>query len=130
MWNVLANPDLPASQERLEAALIRQLRLEGVRGPLSPEVLLEHSIARFKTPGLRDLGHSDPYLHGGNMDGLEDVVDFYWNTSLLARSNLVRNIAPEIADMHVSIGDRRALVSFLEALDEDYVWPAPGQGRR
>ena len=31
-------------------------------------VLLDEAIARFKTPGLRDLGHSAPYMHNGQFD--------------------------------------------------------------
>ena len=36
--------------------------------------LLDGAVALFKTPGLRDLGHSGPYLHDGSADTLEDVV--------------------------------------------------------
>ncbi|MBY0523383.1 MAG: cytochrome C peroxidase [Gemmataceae bacterium] len=31
----------------------------------------------FKTPGLRGLVHSGPYMHDGSLDSLEKVIDFY-----------------------------------------------------
>ena len=32
---------------------------------------------RFKTPTLRGVAHTAPYLHDGSLATLEDVVEFY-----------------------------------------------------
>ena len=32
---------------------------------------------RFKTPSLRDLALTAPYMHDGSIDTVEDVVEFY-----------------------------------------------------
>ena len=40
-------------------------------------VLLDEAIARFKTPGIRDLDHSAPYIHNGKFDTLDNAVGFY-----------------------------------------------------
>jgi len=43
----------------------------------TPAEVLPRTIALFKTPTLRDLGQSDPYLHTGRMNSIEDVIRFY-----------------------------------------------------
>jgi cytochrome c peroxidase len=83
-------------------------------------VLLERAIARFKTPGLRDLGHSGPYLHTGQADNLEQVVGLYGRFAALARAGTMRNPAPELAGIALVPDDVRALAAFLPALNEDY----------
>jgi len=114
LWNVFANPDQPAVQASLVQFLI------GERRPQPAEVLLPRTIALFKTPTLRGLPHSQPFLHTGQKDSLEDVVRFYIKMSKLARVGQVRNGAPELADMRLRDEDVAALVAFLRALNEDY----------
>ena len=82
--------------------------------------LLEASVGLFKTPGLRDLGHSTPYLHDGSADTLEDVISFYVETSALAQAGDLRNAAPELLDVHLGPDDVAPLAAFLRALNEDY----------
>jgi len=74
----------------------------------------------FKTPGLRDLGHSQPYLHTGSKDMLEDVVRFYVTVSGLAHVGRLRNGAPELSAMHITENEVAPLAAFLRALNEDY----------
>jgi hypothetical protein len=87
---------------------------------LDVESASDESIALFKTPGLRDLGQSAPYLHTGQKDTLEDVIRFYITTSNLARTGQLRNAAPELRAMVLTPGDVDALAAFLRALNEDY----------
>ena len=77
-------------------------------------------MARFKTPGLRDLSHSAPYLHDGSRDSLEEVVDFYRTVSEGARAGTLRNGAPELRGIALTEADVAAVAAFLRALDEDY----------
>jgi cytochrome c peroxidase len=37
---------------------------------------MEH-IAAFKTPTLREIAATDPYMHDGSLETLEEVIDFY-----------------------------------------------------
>ena len=114
LWNVFGNPDLPSSQPTLRQLL-------GPGGPLeSDAALLPRTIALFKTPSLRGLALSDPYLHTGRKDSLEEVIRFYIAFSRLARSGLVRNAAPELGRIDLSPEDIRPLVAFLKSLNEDY----------
>ena len=114
LWNVFANPALPRPQES-----IHRLLCNGTRR-CSPDQLLEKAIARFKTPGLRDLGHSGPYLHTGRADTLEHVLGLYAQFSGLARAGQMRNPAPELKGMALGAADITALAAFLRALNEDY----------
>ena len=121
VWNLLRNPDYPRRtyQRHLETMVCAsQGPPSGCRR--SPDALLAASVALFKTPGLRDLGHSGPYLHNGSKDTLEDVVRFYLNASALARAGQLRNGARELRAMNIGTGDIVPLAAFLRSLNEDY----------
>jgi cytochrome c peroxidase len=115
LWNVFGDPDRPRPQTKLR----RLLGLE-FGAALSDADLLDRSVAAFKTPSLRDLGQSSPYLHDGSADGLEDVVRFYVTVSDLARAGRLRNADPTLADVRIDESDVRDLAAFLASLDEDY----------
>ena len=113
LWNVFANPDFPRPQARLLLALDPTLTTVAAR-------LLPLTVARFKTPGLRDLADSAPYLHTGRMDTIEDVIGFYRVFSGMSRLHQVRNVDPEIPRIALAPNDTSALAAFLRALTEDY----------
>ena len=79
-----------------------------------------NTIARFKTPTLRDLEDSAPYFHNGSKARFNDVIEFYLNSSQLARQGLLRNAPAEFQNMSLSEDDVAALVAFLKSLTEDY----------
>jgi len=116
VWNVFANPDMPAAQSKIRAILCD----DQLPCPLSDATLLDRAIARFKTPGLRDLGHSAPFMHNGQFDTLEQVVDFYREISDLQRTGDLRNGARELAGIALTAQDVVPLTAFLRALNEDY----------
>lgn len=114
LWNVYLNPDMPNPQPSLKALLC------GNGQDCSVDEGLERTIARFKTPILRDLEDSSPYFHNGSAATLEDVIQFYINSSQLAREGLLRNPPPEFRGMSLSKEDIDALTAFLQSLTEDY----------
>lgn len=123
LWNMLQNPDFLAAdhQRRLAQAVCRAMGDDGCRRAApAPAPLLEGAIAVFKTPGLRDLGHSAPYFHDGSADTLEEAVQFYVDTSEQARAGLIRNAAPELSAIDLVPEDVEPLAAFLRALNEDY----------
>ena len=120
LWNVFANPDQPAPQTGLRDVLCSGLKKNNARLACSDESLLESSVSQFKTPSLRDLGQSDPYLHTGQKDQIEDVIRFYRNSSALMRKGKLRNGDPELAAMFLGRDDLEPLTSFLRSLNEDY----------
>lgn len=122
-WNVLFNPDIgePAQQKALVRLVCTAMgRRPCSRARSSRSRLLEGAVALFKTPGLRDLGHSGPYLHTGALDTLEDVVAFYRRTAALARRGGLRNGARELRGMTIAEADIAPLTAFLRALNEDF----------
>jgi hypothetical protein len=98
-------------------------------GTLPPDAALPGTIALFKTPTVRDLVSSEPYLHTGRMNTIEQVVGFYQNVSALARAGMVRNAGPQLSGMFLDASAVGPLAAFLRALDEaDYAdIPCPCQ---
>lgn len=64
----------------------------------------------FKTPTLRDVARTAPYMHDGSLATLPEVVDFYDR----ARPNPW--LDPEIRPLGLGIDQKRHLVAFLESL--------------
>jgi cytochrome c peroxidase len=65
----------------------------------------------FKTPTLREVARTAPYMHDGSISTLEGVVDFYERGG---RSN--PHLDPEIRPLRLTAADKPALVAFLRAL--------------
>ncbi|PWT86281.1 MAG: cytochrome C peroxidase [Proteobacteria bacterium] len=69
----------------------------------------------FKTPGLRELARSAPYMHDGSLATVEDVLRHYEN-GVVERST----VAPELArKLSLSDEERAALIAFLATLSSD-----------
>src|SRR5262249_52645388 len=69
----------------------------------------------FKTPGLRELGRSAPYMHDGSLATLEDVLRHY-ERGIVERST----VAPDLArKLSLSDEERSALIAFLATLSSD-----------
>lgn len=71
----------------------------------------------FKTPTLRDVALSGPYMHDGSMATLEEVVEFY-DKGGVENPNLDRRIKP----LNLSEQEKADLVEFLKALTGRHVW--------
>ena len=65
----------------------------------------------FKTPTLREIEHTAPYMHDGSLKTLEEVVDFY-DKGGIPNKNLDANIKK----LHLSDAEKKDLVEFLKAL--------------
>lgn len=121
LWNIFANPDVAGPQRALREMLCnKQSDAFRLNRHCADPVLLRAAIARFKTPGLRDLGHSAPYMHNGQLNRLADVVEFYRRIARAARRDRIRNGAAELTDIRLQADDVAPLTAFLRALNEDY----------
>lgn len=118
LWNIFANPDVPAPQKKIRRILCEQA--EKLGESCDKEQLLKLSVAAFKTPVLRDLGHSGPYFHDGQSGSLEEVMAFYRLAGKLARSGRYRYTSPEMNAIYIDDNDVISLLAFLRALNEDY----------
>jgi cytochrome c peroxidase len=65
----------------------------------------------FKTPTLREVARTAPYMHDGSMPTLEAVIDFYD-----AGGNPNPGSDPELRPLHLTADEKPALVAFLRAL--------------
>jgi len=73
---------------------------------------------RFKTPSLRNVTLTAPYMHDGSVNTLEAVVDFYDRGG---RRN--SNLDPAIRPLRLTSDQRSDLVAFLRALEGQPVAP-------
>ena len=65
----------------------------------------------FKTPTLREIARTAPYMHDGSLATLEEVIDFY---SEGGRPN--PSLDADIRPGHFSPEEKHALVAFLQSL--------------
>jgi cytochrome c peroxidase len=65
----------------------------------------------FKTPTLREVARTAPYMHNGSLATLEAVVDFYDQGG---RPN--PQLDAELRPLHLSTTEKRALIAFLKTL--------------
>ncbi len=81
-------------------------------------------IGKFKTPSLRNVELTGPYMHDGRFATLEEVIDHYAD-GIASSATLDPNIAkhPD-GGLALSCEDRKAIVAFLRTLtDEKYREP-------
>jgi cytochrome c peroxidase len=78
--------------------------------------LAPQDLGAFKTPGLRDVELTGPYMHDGSIHTLLDVVRFY-NQGGVKNARLDEKIKP----LNLSEEEMSKLVEFLRALTSDDV---------
>jgi cytochrome c peroxidase len=70
-------------------------------------------IGQFKSPSLRNVERTAPYMHDGRFDTLEKVIDHY--------SKEVKphpNLDPRMSRLHFTNSEKAALVAFLKTLTD------------
>jgi cytochrome c peroxidase len=85
----------------------------------SPNDLLRRMIGAIKTPTLRNLAYSNPYMHNGLYPTLEQTVEEIIYLSELSRAGKVRSADPELASIAITRSDTDALLAFLKTLNDD-----------
>lgn len=68
----------------------------------------------FKTPTLREIARTAPYMHDGSIGTLEEVIEFYDRGG-------IRNLGldPRLRVLHLTARDKLDLVVFLKSLSGD-----------
>ena len=69
---------------------------------------------RFRTPSLRELRYTAPYMHNGVFATLREVVDFFDKGG-----GEGPNKAPQLRPLGLSVAEKKELVAFLESLSMD-----------
>ena len=72
---------------------------------------LDGDRGAFKTPSLRNVALTAPYMHDGSLATLEDVIDFY-----VGGGTANPNLDPEISPLNLTMEEKRKLIAFLRSL--------------
>lgn len=78
----------------------------------------QDSFGMFKTPGLRNVARTAPYMHNGVFNTLEEVIDFYNDGGGRGRGLEVFSQDTKVAKLNLSEQQKKDLVSFLKALND------------
>ncbi|MEZ4918383.1 MAG: cytochrome c peroxidase [Saprospiraceae bacterium] len=73
-------------------------------------------LGKFKTPSLRNIALTAPYMHDGRFQTLEEVLEFY-NTGFHHPSNLDANLEHAIKG-RLTVQDKEDLIAFLHTLTD------------
>ncbi|MBT3811713.1 MAG: c-type cytochrome [Gammaproteobacteria bacterium] len=68
-------------------------------------------IGKFKTPTLRNIALTAPYMHDGSINSLEEVVEYYDKGG-----EKTLFLDPAIFPLHLTAHEKQDLVAFLKAL--------------
>ena len=74
----------------------------------------ESDRGAFKTPTLREVARTGPYMHDGTIATLEDVIEFYNRGG-----NCNPYLDPELHALNLTVQERQALLAFLRSLSGD-----------
>lgn len=74
------------------------------------------SIGAFKTPILRDITRTGPYMHDGSEDTLEKVVEYYNKGG-----NPNAYLSKDIKALNLTDQEKKDLVEFMKALDGEVI---------
>jgi len=83
---------------------------------------VEAEKGAFKTPTIRNVAHSAPYMHDGSQKTLEEVVEFY---NKGGEPN--QWLDPKIKKLNLTDQEKKDLVAFMEACTGDF--PKVERGR-
>ena len=76
-----------------------------------------HDKGKFRTPTLRNVEFTAPYMHDGRFETLEDVIDFYSDS--IKSSPTVDPLMPnDNGGFHWTNLEKLQLVSFLKTLSD------------
>ncbi len=80
----------------------------------------EYDQGAFKTPTLREVAQTGPYMHDGSLTTLEEVVDYYDRGG-----NANPHLDSQIVRLGLSVEEKRSLVAFLKTLGGKVLWGPP-----
>ncbi|MGH8670799.1 MAG: cytochrome-c peroxidase [Burkholderiales bacterium] len=79
---------------------------------------------KYKTPSLRNLSLTAPYMHDGSLDSIEDVIRFYDKGGI---DNPLKD--PKLAALKLTPEEQKALAAFLRSLTGDNVEKLAAEAR-
>ncbi len=104
---------MPGLAARLTPQTLRRIGVDDAADLGRFEVTRRAADQRaFRTPSLRNVALTAPYMHDGSLATLEEVIDYYAQGGTPGDPFQDARIAP----IALETADRRALVAFLNAL--------------
>lgn len=120
LWNNVGHPDKKHNQELIKNEICKTMSFVVDCKTFNDSDYLNYSFAAFKTPTLRSLGQTAPYFHDGSAKDLTEVVEHYSKIFHREHHGQIKNADPKLGLIRIGNKDIKALVSFLESLNEDY----------
>ena len=78
----------------------------------------------FRTPTMRNVAMTPPYMHNGVFKTLEEVVDYYNDINSMGAPELEENPSVLLSSpLNLTTADKAALVAFLKTLTDGYQAP-------
>ena len=75
----------------------------------------QSDLGKFKTPGLRNIAVTAPYMHNGKFKTLEEVLEYYNNPGKFVTSSI--NIDDALkTTLGLTEKEKKDLISFLKTL--------------
>lgn len=108
-----------AKKKRAGADLDETVLTEANISELGRFVVTENltEVGAFKTPTLRNVDITQPYMHDGSLETLEDVVDFYNNGGRVEETDPLSGfLSGGIRALDLTDEEKQDLVAFLKAL--------------
>jgi cytochrome c peroxidase len=84
---------------------------------------LEGHQGAFKTPTLREIANTAPYMHDGSQKTLEEVIEFY---DIGGHTN--KWLSPKMKRLKLTDQEQDDLVEFLKALSGEVTWYGKDEG--
>ena len=103
----LASPNAPA-------------RLDADSGRARIDRLALH-VRAFKTPSLRNVARTAPYMHNGAFRTLDEVIAFYDHGGARGVGVPIANQTLSADSLHLSASERHAIVAFLGSLTDTVI---------
>ena len=74
----------------------------------------------FKTPSLRNVELTGPYMHNGGFATLREVINFYDRGGNFCKTN-IHDLDPDITQLDLTLREENQLIAFLVSLTDDRV---------
>lgn len=86
------------------------------------EISTDDLSGSFLTPSLRNVALTAPYMHDGSLKTLDEVIDFLNRGGIPSPRR-----DPLMKPLRLTVGERKALVAFLQSLTGDQRYSTAGQ---
>jgi cytochrome c peroxidase len=90
---------------------------KGTDGGVGDITLNGRDLDRFKSPSLRNVERTGPYMHDGRLDTLEKVIDHY-SKEVKPHPNLAPQLRRLRRPLNFTDSEKAALVAFLKTLTD------------